>query len=357
MSAPPLPDLGGLKILRTDADIACPAIDGALSEAGAELVSCGPEVDHGELLDLVGDVDLLLTCYASITAEIIAAARRLRGIVKYGVGIDAIDIDAAIAARVPVVNVPAYAEETVAEGAFALMIALQRRLVPLHAAMRAHGWVSPEPEWLGRDIAGSTVALVGAGRIGRSFARMCGAGFRARVIGHDPHVSRERMRAAGIEKFDDLHAMLDEADVVSLHAVLTADTRGLIGAAEFAAMTRRPLFVNVSRGALVDEGALLDALRSGRLRGAGLDVFTAEPLDRERHPLRELFERDDVLLSPHLTFYTEEAMARLSDDTLARCGEILGGVPVRIASHDPRLRAQRHGVRFVDEVERESPLG
>ena len=345
---PALPDLAGVRVLRTDGDIDCAAIDAALTGAGAELSLRPPGVTAEHLARRIADVDLLLTCYAPITARVIDAAPRLRGIVKYGVGIDAIDIEAAMRRGVPVVNVPAYAERTVAEGAFALLLALSRKLVPLSRAMLERGWVSPEPAWLGTDVAGSTVALVGVGRIGRSMARMAGAGFGARVIGYSPHTPARELRAAGVEPFDDLHAMLGEADVVSIHCVLNAGTRGLIGPAEFAAMTRRPLFINVSRGAIVDEGALLDALRAGRIAGAGLDVFTDEPLDRDAHRLRELYERDDVLLTPHLTFYTEQAMHRLSVEVLARCREILAGEPVSVASTDPRLRAQRRGVRFVD---------
>jgi D-3-phosphoglycerate dehydrogenase len=277
-------------------------------------------------------------CYTPVTARVIGAAERLKGIVKYGVGIDAIDIPAARARGIPVVNVPEYAEQTVAEGAFALMIALAKKLLPLQRQMQGEGWAWPEPRWLASDIAGKTVGIVGTGRIGRSLARMAGAGFRARVLGYDPQVSPEEMQAAGIEKRERLRDLLAESDFVSLHAVLTPETQGLIGAAELAAMKPTACLINTARGALVDEAALLDALQAGRIAGAGLDVFAAEPLALTGHPLSRLYEMENVLLTPHLTFYTAEAMHRLEAETLERCFEILDGREVLVKSGDPRLR-------------------
>ncbi|MEZ5812155.1 MAG: C-terminal binding protein [Rhizobiaceae bacterium] len=332
-----------MKIVRTDRELQTPTVDEALKSVGHELLLLPDGVSEDELVEAVRDADLLLMCYTPVTARVIAAATRLKGIVKYGVGIDAIDIGAARARGIPVVNIPEYAEETVAEGAFALMIALAKKLKPLTVEMQARGWTWPEPRWLGGDIAGSTVGIVGFGRIGRSLARMAGAGFRARVIAFDPNVGANAMRAAGAEKADNLHDLLEQGDFVSLHCVLTPETRGIIGVAEFAAMKPTAFLVNTSRGALVDEGALLAALAEGRIAGAGLDVFMDEPLRREGHRLSPLFAMDNVILSPHLTFYTREAMTRLEAETLERCFEILEGRPVTIKSSDPRLQGQRQG--------------
>ena len=225
-----------------------------------------------------------------------------------------------------------------AEGAFALMIALAKKLVPLDRRMHGAGWAWPEPTWLGIDIAGKTVGIVGLGKIGRSMARMCGPGFRARVLGFDPHVSAEAMAAAGVERRDDLKAMLAECDFVSLHCVLNDQTRGIIGREELAAMKPTAFLINSSRGALIDEAALLEALEAGAIAGAGLDVFSQEPLALEGHPLSPLFGMENVILSPHLTFYTAEAMHRLEAETLERCFEILEGREVLVKSDDPRLR-------------------
>lgn len=330
------------KAVRTDRELECSDIDEGLREAGCDLVLLPEGIGEDELVAAVRDCDLLLMCYTPITARVIGAAERLKGIVKYGVGIDAIDIKAAIGRGIPVVNVPEYAEETVAEGAFALMIALARKLMPIGREMDAKGWAWPTPQWLGLDLARRTLGLVGTGKIGRSMARMA-SGFRMRVIGYDPHVSAEIMRAAGIEKVGDLRALLAASDVVSIHAVLNDETRHLIGGLELGLMKPSAFLVNVSRGAIVDETALVVALREGVIAGAALDVFSQEPMHVE-HPMAALYEMNNVILFPHLTFYTVEAMRRLTEDTLARSLEILEGRPVLVKSHDPRLRAQRKGV-------------
>ncbi|NVD42687.1 C-terminal binding protein [Ensifer sp. HO-A22] len=336
-----------MKAVRTDQEIECPEIEVGLRARGVDLVTLPDGVSQDALMREAADADLLLTCYTPITAAIVAKSKRLRGIVKYGVGIDAIDISAAMARGIPVVNVPDYAEETVAEGAFALMIALARRLPEVGRAMERDGWIWPERRWLGRDIAGATIGLVGTGRIGRRMARMAGAGFRARVLGYDPHVDASVMAGYGIEKVDDLHAMLRQSAFVSLHTVLNASTRHLIGRAELACMKSSAVLVNVSRGALIDEAALVEAVLAGRLGGVALDVYGQEPLAKEGHALSALFGRPDVILFPHLAFFTGEAMHRLSQETLARCFELLEGRPVTIRSHDPRLRAQERNVLFV----------
>jgi len=335
-----------VKIVRTDRELECPTIDRVLREKGAQLVLLPEGVSEDELAREVADADLLLMCYTPITAKVINAATKLKAIVKYGVGIDAIDIPAARARSIPVVNIPEYAEETVAEGAFMLMIALAKKLLPISREMQRTGWAWPEQQWLGADIAGKTLGLVGVGRIGRSMARMAGAGFRARVLGYDPYVPREVMAQHGVTKVDSLEEMLPQCDYVSLHSVLNDDSRHVIGAAELELMKPSAFLINVSRGALVDEMALLAALKAGKIAGCGLDVYSQEPLDHERHPLRELFSMDNVVIFPHLTFYTKEAMDRLEEDTLARCFEALEGKPVLVRSKDPRLTAQTVGVRF-----------
>src|SRR5882672_9071047 len=298
-----------IKAVRTDAELECPLLDAGLRARNLELVLVPDGITEAQLVREVQDAAILLMCYTPVTARVIESATRLRGIVKYGVGIDAIDIDAARSRGVPVVNIPEYAERTVAEGAFTLLLALAKKLASMHAAMRRDGWVWPGAPWLATDIAGKTVGLVGVGRIGRSMAQMAGAGFQARVLGFDPNMSASQMRAAGVEK-------------------------------------RGAILINVSRGAIVDEGALLYALREGRLGGAGLDVFATEPLNKTVHPLAPLFEMDNVILTPHLTLFTREAMQRLEEEALQRCDELLSGQPVLVKSRDPRLTAQEKGVRF-----------
>jgi D-3-phosphoglycerate dehydrogenase len=218
--------------------------------------------------------------------------------------------------------------------------------MPIGREMDAKGWAWPTPQWLGLDLAGRTLGIIGTGKIGRSMARMA-SGFRMQVIGYDPYVPADTMAGADIEKTDDLTVLLEKSDIVSIHAVLNDETRHLIGGLELAAMKPSAFLINVSRGAIVDEAALVVALREKVIAGAGLDVFSQEPVHVE-HPMAALYEMDNVILFPHLTFYTEEAMRRLTEDTLARCHEILDGRPVLVKSRDPRLRAQRKGVVFAN---------
>jgi D-3-phosphoglycerate dehydrogenase / 2-oxoglutarate reductase len=335
-----------MTVVRTDRELECPHLDRALRDQGLNLVLLPGAITEEELTKKVRGADLLLMCYTPVTARIIAAAEKLKGIVKYGVGIDAIDIEAAKARRIPVVNIPEYAEESVAEAAFALMIALAKKLTPLHRVMRDDGWAWPTPRWLASDIAGKTVGLVGIGRIGRNMARMVGAGFRARVVGYDLHVSAQAMAAAGVEKVSDLREMLSMCDFVSVHCTLNDSTRHLIADGELRCMKPTAYLINVSRGAIIDELALLESLREGRIAGAGLDVFSQEPLTPCGHPLSPLLEMDNVIVTPHLAFYTEEAMQRLELETLERCFEILAGRPVLVKSTDPRLVSQDYGVVF-----------
>lgn len=337
-----------IKVVRTDQELECPIIDTALIDKGVDLVLLPDGIHEDALIEAVRDADLLLMCYTPITEKVINAASHLKAIVKYGVGIDAIDIEAAKARGIPVVNIPEYAERTVAEGAFTMMIALAKRLIPIDRAMHTNDWVWPETAWRGADIAGKTVGLIGAGKIAQSMAQMAGAGFDARVIGYSPHSSPDRMRDNGIEPIESLNQVMAESDFVSIHCVLNDETKHLIGRDQIAAMKPNAFLINTARGAIVDEMALLDALQNGQIAGAGLDVYSREPLNQSDHPLRALYDMDNVILLPHLTFFTEDAMDRLEQETLYRCFEALEGRPVLVKSGDPRLRGQSTGVAFSD---------
>lgn len=334
------------KVVRADRELEVPRVDATLRAAGHQLVLLPDGIGEDALVDAVRDAELLLMCYTPVTARVIESAPKLKGIVKYGVGIDAIDIEAAQRRGIPVVNVPEYAEETVAEGAFALLMALAKKIKPIQRAIDAEGWIWPTPQWMAHDLNGKTVGLVGIGRIGASFARMASA-FRMRVLAFDPN-PQAQSRNPTVEFFDDLRAMLAQCDFVSIHCVLNRDTRHLVGADELRAMKPTAFLVNVSRGAIVDEAALLRSLQQQQIAGAALDVYSHEPLAKSDHPLSALYAMDNVILWPHLTFYTQEAMLRLEDETIERSFEVLQGDPVLVKSHDPRLRSQQRAVRFAD---------
>src|SRR5262249_55666822 len=158
----------------------------------------------------------------------------------------------------------------------------------IHYEMRSAGWAWPVSQWLGHDLCEKTLGLVGLGRIGRNLARMAGAGFRMRLLGFDPYVSEEIMSGMGVQKCNRLSDLLSIADFVSLPAVLTPETRHLIGRKELEQMKPSAVLINVSRGALVDETALIDSLETHRIAGAGLDVFSQEPLSTPEHPFKSL---------------------------------------------------------------------
>ena len=168
--------------------------------------------------------------------------------------------------------------------------------------------------------------------------------------------ARARLRERGAalclqalaQTLDALPELLSRSDFVTIHSVLNPTTHHLIGENELRAMRPTAFLINVSRGAIVDEQVLISALDHGWIAGAGLDTFSSEPLALKGHPLSPLFGRSNVILSPHLTFYTEQAMHRLEKDTLERCLELLEGREVTVKSNDPRLRAQKSGVSFRD---------
>ena len=329
-----------MKIIRTDMELETPLIDKTLREEGHDLVLLPDGVSEERLIQEIKDCDILLMCYTPITKKIINATSILKAIVKYGVGIDAIDIPAARERGIVVVNIPEYAEETVAEGAFAMMLALAKKLPALQHQMNQNAWAWPTQKWLANDIAEKTVGIIGCGKIGTSMARMAGLGFRARVIGYDPLKTKAQLAENGIEKYEHLDDLIQACDFISLHAVLNEETKHLIGENEFAMMKKHTIIINTARGALIDEMALLTALEKKQIAGAGLDVFSREPLNQSDHPLRKLYQMENVMLLPHLTFYTKEAMDRLELETLERCREVIENKEVTIKSKDPRLQGQ-----------------
>ena len=303
-------------ILRTDAelDIAEQYMEALLKGADVITTDC---TDEAGLIEAARDATLILTCYTAITGPVIEAATNLKGIVKYGVGTDAIDLECATRNGVMVANCPAYGSDTVADHAFALLMALTRRIVEIDSLMKRDGWAWPTPGLLGLDLAGKTMGLIGLGRIGTAMARRC-QGFGMNLLSCDPYVNAPDDLNVRMTSLDEL---LEQSDFVSIHSVLTPETLGMIGTRELARMKPDAILINVSRGAIVDEAALVTALDKGAIGGAGLDVFVDEPLS----PEYGLARRDNVILSPHLAWYTKEAFERVERQTLESILDILDG--------------------------------
>jgi glyoxylate reductase len=262
------------------------------------------------LREHLADAEALLCMLTDpIDAELLEAAARLRAIANYAVGSDNIDLDAARARSIPVGVTPGVLTDATADIAFALLLAIARRLPEGEAAVRAGEWLTWEPDWLlGRDVHGATLGIVGRGRIGSAVARRA-EGFGMTVLHHS--------RSSGIA----LEALLEQADFVSLHLPLTPDTRHLIDSGALERMRPTAYLINTARGGIVDQDALAAALHAGAIAGAALDVTEPEPLPPD-HPL---LDAPNLIVLPHLgsaTHATRQSMADLAvDNLLAALGD------------------------------------
>ena len=263
--------------------------------------------------------DVIWHVLRPLSGEDLRSGRQLRLVHKLGAGVNTIDVATATDMGVAVANMPGANAPSAAEGTVLLMLAVMRRLIELDSATRAgRGW--PTDATLGetvRDIGGCTVGLVGYGDIARHVERILAA-MGAQVL----HTSTGD---DGTSSWRALPALLAESDIVSLHLPLTADSEHLIDAAALNLMKQTAILVNTSRGAIVDEAALIAALESGRLAGAGLDVFATEPVD----PRNPLLQRTDVVVTPHVVWCTRDTMHRYLAEAVANCRRLRDGEDLR----------------------------
>lgn len=305
---------------RTDRILIC---DELSSEALDVFGSHGfrPEVCTGlkeaELIARVHDADALVVRSATkVTRAILDAAPRLKVVGRAGVGVDNVDVDAATARGVVVMNAPAGNTTTTAELAISLMLALARNVSRGDRAVRNGEW-KLRGKLLGSEISGKTLGVVGLGRIGRVVATR-GLGLAMKVVAYDPYLSGQRSPLEGVELLS-LDELLSRADFVSLHVPYSDETRNLISRERLFAMKPGARLINCARGGLVDELALAEALAAGRLKGAALDVFESEPPPKD-HPL---LAREDVILTPHLGASSEEAQRNVALEIAQQVSEFL----------------------------------
>ena len=277
-------------------DVWAPAVrEVVASVAPAELdLRFAQSYDEHEQLALVENAEVLLPGWAAVTAPMLAHAKRLRMIQKWGIGVDRIDVEAVRRMNVPLAITAGSNAGPVAELAIALMLAVYRRIAQVDRALRQGQWLKAEMRGICYQIAGKNVGLVGFGNIGRMVARKL-RGFDAEVVYFDPRRADRATEEAAGATYASLDALLGQCDVVSLHMPLTEQTARLIDARAIASMKDGAVLINTARGELVDERALYDALVSGKLRGAGLDAFDPEPPARD-NPLLTL---DQVVATPH----------------------------------------------------------
>ncbi|MDN7023813.1 glycerate dehydrogenase [Methanoculleus sp. FWC-SCC1] len=280
--------------------------------------------DDAAFRDRIRDADVVVVGRYGMDAAAFAGAERLRMVAVWQTGYDHIDLDAATRAGVAVANVPAYAFEAVAEFVFAYALALLRRVRLADARLREgdYDW----REYCGHQLMGMTIGVIGTGDIGRRVVQIA-HGFGMRVLSTTRHPSPERAARLGLE-FVDLSTLLAESEILTLHVPLTASTERMIGARELARMKPGAILINTARGRVVDEGALVEALRTGHLGGAGLDVFEHEPLPAES-PLRQL---DNVILTPHIAFLTEESMDECTFITVRNIERFAAGSPENVVN-------------------------
>jgi D-3-phosphoglycerate dehydrogenase len=273
--------------------------------------------DREKLLAAVPEADALLVRSATtVDAEVLAAAPKLKIVARAGVGLDNVDVDAATARGVLVVNAPTSNIHSAAEHALALLLSAARQIPAADATLRDHTW--KRSSFSGTEIFGKTVGVVGLGRIGQLVAQRLAA-FGAHIVAYDPYVSQARAAQLGIELLP-LDELLGRADFISVHLPKTKETAGLIGKENLAKTKPGVIIVNAARGGLIDEQALADAITSGHVRAAGLDVFSTEPCTDS-----PLFELPQVVVTPHLGASTEEAQDRAGTDVAASVKLALAG--------------------------------
>lgn len=273
--------------------------------------------DRAKLLAAVPEADALLVRSATtVDAEVIAAAPKLKIVARAGVGLDNVDVEAATARGVLVVNAPTSNIHSAAEHAIALLLSTARQIPAADATLRERTW--KRSAFSGTEIFGKTVGVVGLGRIGQLVAQRLAA-FGAHIVAYDPYVSQARAAQLGIELLP-LDELLGRADFISVHLPKTKETAGLIGKEALAKTKKGVIIVNAARGGLIDEQALADAIAGGQVRGAGLDVFSTEPCTDS-----PLFNLPQVVVTPHLGASTAEAQDRAGTDVAASVKLALAG--------------------------------
>lgn len=285
-----------------------------VAEVVANRTYQGPE----HLLSLARDADGIISQAAPVGADVIQHLERCRVIVRTGVGVDNVDLEAATRRGIAVCNVPDYCTEDVADHTLALALALARKLPAAAADLRRGGWMHARLRPI-RRLSSLTFGIYGFGRIARAVSCRARA-FGFTLLAHDPYLPDSLFTEAGVERVD-ADALLARSDLLALHMPVTEDTRRLMRAETFARMKRGALLVNTARGGLVDTDALLAALDSGHLGGAALDVLETEPIPPD-HPL---LGRENVLVTGHLAWYSEEALRQLQQSVGEECARVLRG--------------------------------
>jgi len=309
-----------------------------IAPEGIEILKKHAEVDvktglkPEDLISIIGEYEgLMVRSETKVTAKVIEAGKKLQVIARAGVGIDNIDVEAATQRGIVVVNAPTANTMAAAEHSVALMLALARHIPQAHDSLKSGAW--KRQNFVGVEVRNKTLGIVGLGNVGSEVARRV-QGFQMRVLGYDPYVSPEHARNLRVELVP-LDQIIREADFITLHLPLTPQSKNMIGAKELSLMKPTVRIINCARGGLIDEQALDQALRDGKVAGAALDVFAQEPPKDS-----PLLNNERVIVTPHLGASTQEAQANVAIDAAEQIISVLNGQPVRYAVNAPLISAE-----------------
>ena len=299
-----------------------------LAQIGAELV-VAPNGGEDTLADLAKDVDGILTCFAQVTDTVLRAAEKCVVVGRYGVGVDNIAVNTATELGMAVTYVPDYCVEEVSDHVMGLLLAWNRRVAYFDRLVKTAGWGSLSLTMPILRLRGKKLGIVGFGRIGQAVCRKALA-FGLEVLTSDPFVPAEVATQLG-GKMVDMPTLLKESDFVTLHSPLIPETRNMIGAAELALMKPTAFLINCARGPLIDEDALYDALANNRIGGAGLDVL----VDAHPAPDHPLLRLENAIITPHVAFFSEEAVLELEERAAGEVAAVLQGrMPENLVNRD-----------------------
>ena len=311
---------------------------GRIHEAGLDILRARPGVSfeimanpaEPDILALAPTADAIIVRTTRLTAAAIDSAPKLKIVSRHGVGYDNVDMAALDRRRIPLTLVGNVNALSVAEHTLFMMLTIAKRGVAYDRATRNGDWKIRD-SFGGTELAGKTLLLLGFGRIGREVARRAQA-FGMTVLAYDPYVRDAALFAARVQPVAKLAEAFPQADFVSVHLPMTAETKAIIGAPQFAVMKKSAIVISTARGGLIDEAALVEALKSGQIRAAGLDVFVDEP----PAPNDPLLKLDNLLLSPHAAGLTEECAMRMAEVSARNA---LAGLDGKV---DPELVVNKH---------------
>jgi len=310
----------------------------SIDEEGINILRSYTEVDvktglnEDELVSVIADYDaMVVRSQTRVTSKVIKAGKKLQVIGRAGVGVDNIDVDEATQQGIVVVNAPTGNTTAAAEHAIALMLAVARHIPQANTVLKSGVW--QRTNFIGTEVRNKTLGIIGLGNVGSEVARRA-RGLEMKIIAYDPFISVDYARNLQVELVP-LKQLLQESDFITLHIPLTKSTKGLIGAKELALVKPNVRIINTARGGLINEEALVKAVKEKRIAGAAIDVFTQEPITKSI-----LFEDDRIIVTPHLGASTTEAQAMVARDVAEQIIAVFKGQPARYAVNTPLISAE-----------------